>query len=351
MTSTKSILIGSTAVAGVVAAGVGGLAIGLSRAIRRNRMTQSRGKVVVITGASRGLGLALAEEFGRLGAKLVLAARDSEELDRARLLLLSREAVEAHRVVTVAVDLRRAEEAKSLIRQATEHFGRIDILVNNAGIITAGPVEHLTIQNFHDVMDTNFFAGVHCSLAVLPQMLDRQSGSIVNIASIGGKVAVPHLLSYTASKFAVVGFSQGLHAELCSKGVHVLTVCPGLMRTGSHVNAFFSGDAAREYRWFSLLASLPGLSASAQRAARGIVGAVLAKKTEIAVTPQAVLATRFSQTIPGLTTHLMAAVNQLLPKPIFEDAEIRRGAEVRERELAPASKLGWSAAQRYNQLG
>jgi short-subunit dehydrogenase len=351
MTSTKTILMGSTAIAGMAALGTAGLAIGITRAIRRNRMARLRDRVVVITGASRGLGLALAEEFGRLGAKLVLAARDSEELDRARLLLLSREAVEADRVIIVAVDLRRVEEAKSLIRRAREHFGQIDILVNNAGIITAGPVQHLSMQNFHDVMDTNFFAGVYCSLSALPQMLDRQSGIIVNIASIGGKVAVPHLLSYSASKFAVVGFSQGLHAELSSKGVHVLTVCPGLMRTGSHVNALFSGDAAREYRWFSLLASLPGISATAQCAARAVVSAVLAKKTEIAITPQAVLATRFSQTVPSLTTNLMGAVNQLLPKPTLGTAAIRRGAEVRDRELMPASKLGWSAAQRYNQIG
>jgi short-subunit dehydrogenase len=351
MTFTKSVMIGSTAITGMVALGVGGLVMGISRAVRRNRMTRLRDKVVVITGASRGLGLALAEEFGRRGAKLVLAARDSEELNRARLLLLSREATEADRVITIPVDLRRAEEAESLIRRATEHFRKIDILVNNAGTITAGPVEHLTIHNFHDVMDTNFFAGVHCSLAALPQMLGQQSGSIVNIASIGGKVAVPHLLSYSASKFAVVGLSQGLHAELRSKGVHVLTVCPGLMRTGSHVNAFFCGDAAREYRWFSLLASLPGMSAKAQRAARAIVSAVVDKKTEIAITPQAALATRFSQTAPSLTTHLMSAVNQLLPKPVLESADVRRGSEVRERELMPASKLGWSAAQRYNQVG
>jgi short-subunit dehydrogenase len=351
MTFTKSVMIGSTAIAGMVALGVGGLTIGISRAVRRNRMTRLRDKVVVITGASRGLGLALAEEFGRRGAKLVLAARDSEELNRARLMLLSREATESDRIIAIVADLRKVEEAESLIRRTTEHFGRTDILVNNAGIITAGPVEQLPIENFHDVMDVNFFAGVHCSLAVLPQMLGQRSGNIVNIASIGGKVAVPHLLSYTASKFAVVGFSQGLHAELRSKGVHVLTVCPGLMRTGSHVNAFFSGDAPREYRWFSLLSSLPGISATAQRAARAIVSAVVDNKTEIAITPQAVLATRFSQTVPSLTAHLMSAANQLLPKPVLESGGIRRGTEVRERELMPASKLGWSAAQRYNQIG
>jgi short-subunit dehydrogenase len=182
-------------------------------------------------------------------------------------------------------------------------------------------------------------------------MLNSRNGTIVNIASIGGKVAVPHLLSYTASKFAAVGFSQGLHAELRSKGVHVLTVCPGLMRTGSHLNACFSGDASREYRWFSLLASLPGISASAQHASRRIVGAVLAKKTEIAITPQAILATRFSEIMPGLTTQVMGAAGQLLPRPMPEGAEVQRGAQVRERELMPAATLGWSAARRYNQVG
>ncbi|MES2221457.1 MAG: SDR family NAD(P)-dependent oxidoreductase [Acidobacteriota bacterium] len=310
-----------------------------------------REKVVLITGSSRGLGLAIAEEFGRHGAKLILTARDAQELDRARSLLIERTAIQPNQVLVVPADLRRQEEVQSVIERATEHFGRIDILVNNAGVITVGPIESQTIENFRSVMDTNFFSAVQCSMTVLPQMISRGDGTIVNISSVGGKVAVPHLLPYTASKFAVTGFSQGLHAELKQKGIHVLTVCPGLMRTGSHVNALFSGDAPREYRWFSLLANLPGISASAQQAARRIVSAVISKSPEIAITPQAIFASRVSQVMPGLTACLIAASNRLLPRSGTAGSEVRRGDEVRGLELKPASEIGWKAAQHYNQVG
>lgn len=350
MNKTKTVLAGGAALASVAAFGIGGICLAFVRVKRRKTLKRLGGNVVLITGSSRGLGLAMAEEFGRHGTNLVLTARNSEELERARELL-QQKGIDPARILIVTADLRIAKEAELLIHRATEHFGRIDILVNNAGVITAGPVENQTIQNFNDVMDANFFSGVHCSLSVLPQMLSRGNGMIVNVASIGGKVAVPHLLPYTASKFAVVGFSQGLHAELRSKGIHVLTVCPGLMRTGSHLNALFSGDAAREYRWFSLLANLPGLSTTAQHAARRIVEAVLSRAAEIAITPQAMLASRFSQTVPGLTTWLMSRTNRLLPNPVDDGSEVHRGAEVRNLELIPASRIGWSAAQRYNQVG
>jgi NAD(P)-dependent dehydrogenase (short-subunit alcohol dehydrogenase family) len=313
--------------------------------------TRLQGKVVLITGASRGLGLALAEEFGRRGAKLALAARSAEELERARFLLLHRKAIRtADEVFLFASDLRKPEEADQLIRETTAHFGRIDILVNNAGVITVGPVANLTLQDFRDVMDANFFSGLHCTLSVLPQMLPRGDGNIVNITSIGGKIAVPHLLPYTASKFAAVGFSEGLNAELRSKGIRVTTVCPGLMRTGSHLNAFFTGDAAREYRWFSLAAGFPGLSASARSAARKIVRAVAVGKSEIAITPQAMLAARFGNLSPTTTMRLMQMMNVALPSSVPVSTPPCRGANVRDLEITPAMVLAQSAARRYNQI-
>ena len=346
----KGALLGGAAVAGIALLGAGAAA-GVMVGVRRSRAHRLRGKIVLITGSSRGLGLAMAEEFARLGARIVLTARDQEELDRAQQWLLESQAVEGTRqILAIPADLRKPEDAEYLVHRIVEAWGRIDILVNNAGVITVGPIENQSAQDFHDVMDSNFFTGLHCTLATLPQMLDRRSGSIVNITSIGGKLAVPHLLPYAASKFAAVGFSEGLHAEMRGKGIHVLTVCPGLMRTGSHLNAVFSGDAEREYRWFSLGATLPGASTSARRAARRIVRAVLSRETEIFITPQAALAGRLAHVMPGATAFGMGVMNRVLPNP-QEESQPRRGMDVRGREPVTATSLGWAAARRYNELG
>jgi len=351
MNRAKAILLGGAAVGAAVAAGsvvaAGTAATMLVR--RRFRPRSLQGQVVLITGASRGLGLAMAEAFGRQGAKLAIVARDPWELDRARNLLAQRGAAREAEVLVIPADLRKRDEAELAVARATEHFGRIDVLVNNAGAITVGPVENQSVEDFHDAMEANFFTGVHCALAVAPQMLARRAGTIVNIASIGGKVAVPHLLPYTASKFAVVGFSEGLHAELRSKGVHVLTVCPGLMRTGSHVSAHFSGDREREYRWFSFAANLPGVSTSAASAARRIVRAVRCRETEIAITPQAVVAARLAHLAPEVVLRAMSAVNRVLPRAMPDSNGQQRGADLRGREGAPARTIGEAAARRYNQ--
>ena len=319
---------------------------------RRRRPGRLRGKVAIITGGSRGLGLALAEELGRAGARLVLAARNAEELQRARNLLLERRCVlTLEDILLIPADLRNADQAERLIAEATRQFGRVDILINNAGIISVGPIENQTLEDFRDVMDANFFSGLHCTLAVLPQMLARRSGAIVNITSIGGKVAVPHLLPYTASKFAAVGLSEGLSAELRWKGIQVTTVCPGLMRTGSHLNAYFKGKAAREYSWFSIGAGFPGVSTSARSAARKIVRALIRGKREIAITPQAILAARLSNVMPGVTSWLLQAANFTMPSAAPSTAEKYRGAEVTEFEIKPLTALAGAAARRYNQVG
>lgn len=350
MKRAKTALIAGAAIAGagVVCAGAGSIALcrGLSKLVSR----RMRGKVVLITGGSRGLGLALAEEFGRRGARLALTAREAGDLERARASLIRRKVVrDGDDVVVFAADLRRLDDVELLMQQVTDRLGQIDILVNNAGVITVGPVENQTVQDFHDVMDSNFFTGLHCSLAILPQMLQRRSGTMVNIASIGGKIAVPHLLPYTASKFAAVGFSEGLNAELRSKGIHVLTVCPGLMRTGSHVQAQFTGDAEREYRWFSLSASLPGVSTSAAAAARRIVRAVLLRESEIAITPQAILAARSASIAPEVTAQVMSIINRVLPSPTQGRTEPRPGKHFRASEVKPVVSIGNAAARRYNQ--
>ncbi|MBV9572939.1 MAG: SDR family NAD(P)-dependent oxidoreductase [Acidobacteriales bacterium] len=275
------------------------------------------GKVVVITGGSRGLGLQLATEFGKAGSRLVLAARDQAELERAPVFLLEQGAIsDVSEVLLVPCDLKEAAECEKLIRQATERFGRVDVLINNAGTIHVGPIEKQPLAAYRDAMESNFFSALQTTQAVLPQMLQRREGAIVNITSIGGKIPVPHLAPYVASKFAAVGFSETLHAELRSKGIRVTTVCPGLMRTGSYPNAIVVGELEKEYRWFSLSASLPGLAHSSEAAARTIFQAVVEGRTEITIGVDAYLAARFAGLAPDATQLLGHVANSvILPKP------------------------------------
>lgn len=305
------------------------------------------GQVVLITGGSRGLGLALADRFGRSGAKLVLVARNADELDRARKMLVDRGSVEhASDVHLLTADLTDAAQVQGLIGEVLDRFGRIDVLINNAGTIQVGPFENQSFANFEAAMRTNFYAALHVIQAAVPSMLDRyqQTGersTIVNISSIGGKIGVPHLLPYVASKFALTGFSEGLHAELRHKGVRVTTVCPGLMRTGSPIQAQFTGNADEEYRWFSMSANTPGLAASTGFAANRIFNAVASGRAEITITPQAWLGARANGVVPGVTQYVSSLANEyLLPAPSpTSNSQAHTGAEVRKRISRRARKL------------
>jgi NAD(P)-dependent dehydrogenase (short-subunit alcohol dehydrogenase family) len=289
------------------------------------RSTRRPGQIVLITGGSRGLGLALAERYGRSGAKLILAARDVEELTAARRTLLDHEAVQSpDDVLLIPADLTDPAQAITLIDHAIGHFGRIDILINNAGIIEVGPVENQPIDAYRRAMTSNFFAALHTTHAALPHLLRRNpirgDAAIVNIASIGGKFAMPHMLPYVASKFARVGFSEGLHAELRHKGIRVTTVCPGLMRTGGEAHADYTGQTKKEQRWFTLAARTPILATSVRHAANKIYNAVAAGRAEITIPPQAWLAARISGLAPETTQYLASLANHLLlPAPATSD--------------------------------
>lgn len=329
------------------AAGVGaGLA---ARHLLKTRSEAAlRGNVVLITGGSRGLGLALAREFAAEGCRLALCARDERELERAKRDLQSRGA----NVEIFRCDVSDRADVDRLIRNTMEHFGAIDVLVNNAGVIQVGPLENMTIEDFEHAMNVMFWGVVHTTLAVLPSMLKRKGGRIVNITSIGGKVSVPHLLPYTCAKFAAAGFSEGLRAELTGKGISVTTVAPGLMRTGSYLNAWFKGNAEQESTWFGLSASLPGISMSGERAARQIVRAVKRGQSERVLTTAATILARAHGVAPGLTSILLATANRLLlPAPADSSAHTR-GADTRRLQaswLKPLLYLGRGAAQRLHQ--
>ncbi len=312
---------------------------------QRRHMLTLPGKVVLITGGSRGLGLAIAEEFARQGAKLVLCARQEDELERARLKLLEMESA----VLTIACDVTKPEDAQRAVDQATAHFGRIDILVNDAGIISAGPQQTLTRENFEESMDVMFWGIFNTTMAVLPQMKARHDGRIVNITSIGGKVSVPHLLPYSSAKFAATGFSEGLRAELARDGITVTTVAPGLMRTGSQINTTMKGSEHRtEYTLFTLLDTLPGTSISAQRAARQIVSATQRGTAELLISVQAQIAARLYGAFPGTMTDLLSLVNRFLPRGTGTASYQGRDSETPvTRSLL--TRLGQRASHTYNE--
>jgi NAD(P)-dependent dehydrogenase (short-subunit alcohol dehydrogenase family) len=324
------------------AAGLAGYALW-----RRSRLANIEGKVALITGSSRGLGLALARECARLGCDLVLCARGEAELHAASAELSSF----GNRVLPIVCDVGDREQVERMMAHASSHFGRIDLLFNNAGIITVGPLETQTLADFEEAMRVMFWGIVYPTLAVVPQMIARGSGRIANTTSIGGKVSVPHLIPYNCAKFAAVGFSEGIHAELRRHGIRVTTVVPGLMRTGSHRNAYFKGDHRAEYTWFSLGATLPLVSMNADRAARAIVRAVRRGQPEIILTPQARAIATLHGIAPGLTSELMAMVSAFLPRPGGEAGTGRHLGRDSETMVtrSPLTALGRSAARRFNQ--
>ncbi len=289
------------------------LGTGAAIALKRRKKMAVANKVVVITGGSRGLGLALAEEFGRHGARLVLAARKQEELSEAKHRLLSSRAVRSEdRVLLVPCDLTEHGSGQRLVSETLAKYSRLDVLINNAGVIHVGPIEKQPLEMYFDAMNSNFYGMLRTTYAALPHMLRNKAGSIVNIASIGGKIPVPHLAPYTASKFAAVGFSETLHAELRSKGIRVTTVNPGLLRSGSYPNAIVTGQKEKEYEWFALSASIPGVAHSVEFAARKIFKATVAGRAEIEVGLDAYLAARVHGLVPSATQALGSLADQII---------------------------------------
>jgi NAD(P)-dependent dehydrogenase (short-subunit alcohol dehydrogenase family) len=321
----------------LLAAGLAGAGLlAAARAIRRRPPIDYKDRVALITGGSRGLGLLMARELALQGARLAILARDPDELDLARRELT---AVSHHRVLALPCDIRERRDAEWAVAATAERFGRLDILINNAGVVQVGPLEHMTLADYEEALKVHFWGPLYLTRAALPWLRQRERGEarIVNIASVGGKIAIPHMAPYSASKFALVGLSNALQAELAKDGIYVTTVCPGLMRTGSHVNALFKGRRRQEFAWFAVSDALPVTSISGRRAARRIVEACRYGEPHLVITPQARVAVAAAALMPGLTARALALVNRLLPSPA-DGADGDDGTE---------SRPGWQQANRW----
>jgi short-subunit dehydrogenase len=346
---TRKVLFGAVVVGGAGLGVSAGAMAGLGLAywgFRQARRYRLHDRVVVITGGSRGLGLALARTFLQRGARVALLARDADALERARLLLAGTGPVLVH-----ACDIRDEKQVQPAITAVRQEFGQIDVLVNNAGTLTVGPMDTMTEDEYLEALEVFFWGPLHTTLAVLPEMRKRRSGRIVNISSIGGKISVPHLLPYSVGKFALSGLSEGLRAELSRDDVYVTTVYPGLMRTGSPRNAEFKGKHRAEYTWFLLSDALPGLSINADRAARQIVHACEYGKAQLVVGIPAKFAIKMHALFPGASSLALAAVTRALP-----GAEGTRQTKAKGAESTTPITESWlttldrRAARRNNQI-
>jgi short-subunit dehydrogenase len=311
--------------------GLTSLGVGLllaRQAWRRSHRYSFRDRTVIITGGSRGLGLALAREFASEGARLWLVARSPQALHEAAAELRS---IGAHFVETIAADLRHENEIDRVVERVLRGGDVIDVLVNNAGVIEVSPFEHAQVVDFEDSLATHFWAPFHLVRKFLPHMRREGEGRIVNISSVGGRVAVPHLAAYAAGKFALTGFSEALRAELVKEGVYVTTVTPFLMRTGSYVNVRVRGQHEREFRWFTAMSATPLTSMLARRAAAQIVTAVREGRASVAPGWQSRLAQTAAAATPNVVAGLSALVDRaVLPQPTKHAAQddARIGAEI-----------------------
>jgi NAD(P)-dependent dehydrogenase (short-subunit alcohol dehydrogenase family) len=321
----------------------------LTRGLRAARAIDFTGCSTIITGGSRGLGLLVARELGRQGARITIAARDQAELDRARDDLAER-GVE---VATVVCDVGNRDEAQKLVDDVVARTGRVDVLINNAGVIQVGPLEHMERADFEQAMAVHFWGPLQTMTAALPVMRRQRAGRIVNVSSIGGKIGVPHLTPYCASKFALTGLSESIRAEVAKDGIFVTTVCPGLMRTGSPFNAWFKGRYREEFAWFAISDSIPVATIDAARAAAQIVDACRHGDAELVISWPAKLAVIANAVLPQSVALGMDLANRmLLPQPTGEDGNRSHSGWQSLSDWAPSklTTLTERAAKENNEL-
>ncbi len=314
--------------------------------VRQRRKLALRGRVVIVTGGSRGLGLVMARQLVGHGARVAICARHPDELERARTDLVER----GGEIYASVCDVTDRDDVTRFVTEVRDELGPVDVLINNAGIVQIGPMELMSAADYEDALRTHLWGPLFMTLAVLPEMRARRVGRIVNIASIGGKIALPHLVPYSASKFALVGMSAGMRAELVQEGVYVTTACPGLMRTGSPRHALVKGDHRAEYAWFAISDSLPFTSMSADRAARAIIDAGVHGDAELVLSIPARVMAKLYGLAPNFVDEAFGLIARILPAS-NGSRETLQGKDA-ESTLAPSvlTALSDEAARRNNEL-
>src|SRR5579871_3208508 len=209
------------------------------------------GKVVVVTGASMGIGEAIAKTFADGGASVVLLARDAERTEAARTRI-----GHAERTLALACDVRNREEIDRVVGLTMHHFKRIDVWINNAGHGILDSIANVDMAAVRETFETNFFGALEAMQAVIPVMKQQGSGTIINISSVAGHIPLPFHAVYSATKFAMNAIGKGARIELKNSGINVMTVCPGYVRTAFSANAF-KGTEQKQVR----PASVRGISA------------------------------------------------------------------------------------------
>ncbi|WP_162051841.1 SDR family NAD(P)-dependent oxidoreductase [Pontibacter pamirensis] len=329
-----------------LAAGAGAL-MAARAVIRKLGAYDFNHKVVLITGGSRGLGLVMARQLAAEGARLVLCARDEFELEDARMELAGNGAD----VLVQKCDVTVAQEVNDMITNVQNEFGPIDVLINNAGIIHAGPVAEMTLQDFDEAINTHYWGPIHTIMAVLPSMKARGGGLILNVSSIGGKISVPHLVPYSASKFALTGLSEGLRAELMKYNINVTVATPGLIQTGSPRHAIIKGQHKKEYALFKIMDSTPFISMSAEATAKKILDALRFGDAQVTTTLPAKLGAMLHGLSPELMTDIFGMVNKFLPGEGGIGKNRAKGYESEtDLSMSPLTKRTQQAAQRNNEL-
>ncbi len=249
------------------------------------------GKVVWITGASSGIGEALAVEFAREGAKLVLSSRRRDELERVQNAC----GLDASRCLILPLDLADTSSVDALTQQVVASFGRVDVLVNNGGISQRALAKDAPLDIDRRIMEVNFFGQIALTKSVLPVMLKQQSGHIVVMSSIAGKFGFWYRTAYSASKHALHGFFESLRMEVEGEGLQVLIACPGKIRTAISLHALKPDGTAHNVMDKSQEDGMP-----ADECARQIIAAMKKGKEEILIGGREIKAVWIKRHFPGL---------------------------------------------------